>query len=294
MRGSTIICAAFLVLAGCRAMLPLEEKKPSTVLVTMTPGFVTIVPGTFTMGSLTSEPGRRPDETEHVVTLTGSFEMMAHEVTQDQFEPLMGYNPSNSDSCDTNCPVDTVNWHDAAAFANALSVAAGYGECYRCTGSGTGVGCEPSASYATPYDCPGYRLPTEAEWEYAARAGTTGGTYNGTSTLTDCTLPNTVLDPIAWFCGNSSFTTHAVGVKGANQWGLYDMLGNLYEWCHDWYDAYPQDVTDPWGPGSGLNRVLRGGSWYGLAMYARAASRIHIAPGTRDYYLGFRLARSIR
>jgi formylglycine-generating enzyme required for sulfatase activity len=138
-------------------------------------------------------------------------------------------------------------------------------------------------------------LPTEAEWEYAARAGTTGGTYNGTSTLTDCTMPNTVLDPIAWFCGNASSTTHEVGTRDPNPWGLYDMLGNVYEWCHDWYveGLGTGAVTDPWGPVTGSYRVSRGGSWSYDARYARAAYRHDRDPGNRFYYIGFRLARSL-
>ena len=284
-------------------MDPEPDTAPDTVVDTMedpdadapttTPGFVTVTPGTFTMGSPTGEPGRGSDETEHTVTLTGSYEIMEKEVTQDQFYALMAYRPSSFSWCGGSCPVETVCWHEAAAYANALSVAGGYAECYACTGSGTGVSCTPSTSYSTPYDCPGYRLPTEAEWEYAARAGTTGGTYNGTSTLTDCTMPNTVVDPIAWFCGNSSSTTHEVGGKTANAWGLYDMLGNVWEWCHDWYGTYPGTVTDPWGPGTGSYRVPRGGSCYSLAGGARAAIRYTYDPGLRYGDLGFRLARSL-
>jgi formylglycine-generating enzyme required for sulfatase activity len=248
------------------------------------------------MGSPASEPGRiAAREVEHEVTLTRSFEIMAYEVTQWQFEALMGYNPSSFGSCGSDCPVEMVNWHEAAAYANALSTDAGYAECYTCSGSGTGVTCSPSATYATPYDCPGYRLPTEAEWEYAARAGTTWGTYNGTSTLTGCESPNTVLDPIAWFCGNSSGATHAVGDKTAYAWDLYDMLGNVLEWCHDWYveGLGTGAVTDPWGPVTGSYRVLRGGSWSGYARDARAARRDDYDPGGPGNNIGFRLARSL-
>jgi formylglycine-generating enzyme required for sulfatase activity len=258
-----------------------------------TPGFVTISPDTYTMGSPTGEPGRYSDETEHMVTLTGSFEIMEKEVTQGQFEGQMEYNPSGFGSCGADCPVETVNWHEAAAYANAVSTGAGLDECYTCTGSGDSVTCEPSASYATPYDCPGYRLPTEAEWEYAARAGTPGGTYNGTSTLTLCESPNSVLDPIAWFCGNASSMTHSVGEQTPNSWELHDILGNVLEWCHDWYDSYGGAVTDPWGPETGESRVLRGGSWSDGARSARAAARNYRVPDIRTNEFGFRLARSL-
>jgi formylglycine-generating enzyme required for sulfatase activity len=150
-----------------------------------------------------------------------------------------------------------------------------------------------AAAYATPYACPGYRLPTEAEWEYAARAGTTTGTYNGTSTLTDCTNPNPILDPIAWFCGNAGSTTHAAGGKAANAWGLYDMLGNVWEWVHDWHTTYPGDVSDPWGPAAGSYRVVRGGGWNYDAQIARAAYRGSGVPSYRSSLLGFRPVRSL-
>jgi formylglycine-generating enzyme required for sulfatase activity len=150
-----------------------------------------------------------------------------------------------------------------------------------------------AAAYATPYACPGYRLPTEAEWEYAARAGTTTGTYNGTSTLLYCEQPNGVLDSIAWFCGNGGSTTHAAGGKTANAWGLYDLLGNVWEWVHDWYAAYPGDASDPWGPAAGSLRVIRGGSWVNVAQYARAADRNYDDPSSRGDSLGFRPVRSL-
>jgi formylglycine-generating enzyme required for sulfatase activity len=268
--------------------MALDSDAPPT-----TPGFVTISPVPFMMGSPTEEPGRFSDENEHSVTLTGSFEIMEKEVTQGQFEELMEYNPTDFVSCGADCPVDTMNWHEAAAYANAVSVDADLDECYTCTGSGDSVTCEPSASFATPYDCPGYRLPTEAEWEYAARAGTTGGTYNGTSTLTECESPNTVLDPIALFCGNASSTTHSVGGQTPNSWGLFDILGNVWEWCHDWYDPHEGTVTDPWGPVTGSSRVLRGGSWSSAARSTRAATRNYRVPTIRINDFGLRLARSL-
>jgi cysteine-rich repeat protein len=273
---------------------------------------------TFTMGSPSSPPeeGRDGDETQHQVTFTQNFSIWSTEVTQEDFKRVMGnWNPSEF-ACQ-KCPVEQVSWYDAVAYVNELTIREGGTPCY----AFDNVVCE-DATAATPsddymdcenatqggidsatvtlnvvssiYDCTGFRLPTEAEWEYAARAGTTTATYNGDldSGHLDCTEPNTVLDPIAWFCGNAGSTHHEKGTKNANAWGLYDMLGNVWEWCHDWYASYPGDVTDPEGPVSGSSRVLRGGSWYNLARYARAADQYHDVPGNRGSDLGLRPARS--
>jgi formylglycine-generating enzyme required for sulfatase activity len=254
--------------------------------------WVTVTAGTFMMGSPPGELGRDTGETQHDVTLTGDFEILSTEVTQGEFDLLMGYNPSYFSGCGGDCPVEAVSWYEAAAYCNELSGGAGLSQCYDCTGSGASVTCSPAAAYASPYDCPGYRLPTEAEWEYAARAGTTTATYNGDLDVTDCSS-STVLDPIAWYCGNSGGETHEVGTLDANAWGLYDMLGNVWEWCHDWYDDYPSgSVTDPWGSGAGSYRVIRGGSWYSDAGGTRAAGRNGVTPGVRNSDIGFRPVRS--
>ena len=140
--------------------------------------------------------------------------------------------------------------------------------------------CSPSNRYSTPYVCPGYRLPTEAEWEYAAQAGTTGPRYGE-------------LNAVAWYSDNSGGTTHRVGQKRANTLGLYDMLGNVWEWCHDWHGDYPGgSMTDPSGPGAGSGRVARGGSWGNGTRDVRAANRYGGTPGYRYDALGFRLSRS--
>ena len=260
---------------------PVESPASASNVRPGAPGeWVLIRAGSFTMGSFTGEPDRENDEAQHRVTLTHDFEMQTTEVTQGQFQDVMGYTPSEFTGCGRDCPVEQVSWHEAAAYCNVLSERAGLGQCYGCNGSGGDVTCSPSSRYSTPYSCPGYRLPTEAEWEYGARAGTTGSRYGD-------------LNAIAWHSNNSGSTTHRVGQKRANAWGLYDMLGNVWEWCHDWYGDYPGGaVTDPFGPGEGSFRVYRGGSWNRYTRGVRAALRNRIVPGDRNYYLGFRLSRS--
>ena len=212
--------------------------------------------------------------------MTRSYELQTTEVTQAQFEEMMWYNPSYFSRC-SDCPVESLSWYEAVAYCNALSDLAGLDRCYDCTGSGASVVCRPSESYSSPYDCPGFRLPTEAEWEYAARAGTTGPSYGD-------------LSAVAWYSDNSGDTTHRVGQKRANAWGLYDMLGNVWEWCHDWGGDYPGgSVTDPSGPDAGSSRVIRGGSWYSNARNVRAAYRNGNTPGNRNRYFGLRPVRFI-
>jgi len=236
--------------------------------------FVHIQPGRFLMGSPPGEEGRSSGEDQHEVVLTRPFLMGTAPVTQKEYQAVMGTSPSRFQGGDL--PVEKVSWFEAVAFCNTLSRGEGLEEAYLIRG--TDVRWKG-------LDCPGWRLPTEAEWEYACRAGTTGARYGN-------------LDAIAWHSGNAGGQTHPVRQKAPNAWGLCDMLGNVWEWCWDWYGTYPGGrVVDPVGPDSGSSRVLRGGSWCGgFALYARAAFRSCNDPGGpvhRNDYLGFRLARSL-
>ena len=279
-------------------------------------GFAYIPDGTFCMGSPdgskacigetpADELGRDGDETLHEVTLTTGFFLQETEVTQRQWTALGFTNPSSFDECDLDCPVEKVNWWEAVAYVNALSEAEDLTPCYELTGCNANpVGQDMECTGITvlgagnPYDCDGYRLPTEAEWEYACRAGARTAFYNGGITETECgSDPN--LTEIGWYCGNAGSTTHIVSPlnggdgKAANGWSLCDMSGNVSEWVWDWYDTYPTGpVVDPLG-GAGSYRVLRGGSWSGIAQNCRAANRGKGEPVHNNYAIGFRPARSV-
>jgi len=257
---------------------------------------VSIPAGTFTMGSPTSETGRRSNETRHSVTLSG-FSMSKYQVTQAQWTAVMGTGEDRTTATygkGDNYPVYYVSWYDAIVFCNKLSLLEGLDPIYSISGktSPTDWGTIPTSS-STTWDAAvmdksknGYRLPTEAEWEYACRAGTTTA-YNTGSTISDST---------GWYTSNSGSKTHEVGLKTANAWGLYDMHGNVSEWCWDWFDeSYysSSPANNPMGASSGTNRVRRGGSWDGFAEFLRSAYRGNdlFFPNYRSVTVGFRLVR---
>jgi formylglycine-generating enzyme required for sulfatase activity len=262
--------------------------------------FVLIPSGPFTMGSYRDEVGRFSDEMPHTVNLSNDYWFGVTEVTQDQFESIMGYNPSANTTCGARCPVDTVSWHEAAALGNALSVLAGLAPCYDCVEHGAAVVCTDDGS---PYECEGYRLPTEAEWEMAARGGTSTAFNSGGDIPEwhegDCggglVLTNgTVLDDYTIYCGNDLGHSVSVASRLPNAWGVYDTHGNVFEWCHDWYEVAlgVATVTDPVGPSSGSFKVVRSSGWFGPPGYQRAACRSTGTPEGSGDADGIRLART--
>ena len=213
------------------------------------PEMVFVEGGTFQMGSDSGEDDEKP---VHSVTLS-SFNIGKYEVTQAQWRAVMGNNPSNFKGCD-DCPVETVSWDDVQDFIRKLNAQTGKN----------------------------YRLPTEAEWEYAANGGKSskGFTYSGSNDL----------NAVAWNKDNSGSRSHAVGGKQANEIGVYDMTGNVLEWCFDWlgnYNNYRE--TNPTGASLGKYRVLRGGSWFNFPNFCRSALRNWIDQDYRLNYIGFRL-----
>lgn len=230
---------------------------------------VKILAGTFMMGSPKNELGRYydDDEKQHQVTLTKDYLLGKYPVTQAQWRAIMGNNPSCFKGAKR--PVENVSWDDAKSFCDKLNerYAGKLPQCYK------------------------FDLPTEAQWEYACRAGTTTALNNGTN-LTDEKYHCSNLAEVAWYYyQNEESQTHPVGQKRSNNAGLYDMHGNVWEWCRDWYGNYRDGaVTDPVGPRTGSYRVFRGGSWRDNAKNCRSAYRGYDSPGFRDNHFGFRLA----
>jgi formylglycine-generating enzyme required for sulfatase activity len=242
---------------------PTSNDAPKTVTNSIDMKLVLIPPGEFLMGSPDSDKDARHGETpQHQVRITRPFYLGATEVTQGQYRAVTLQSPSRFKGSD-DLPVEQVSWNDAIAFCDKLSAL----EKERLVGAR-------------------YRLPTEAEWEYACRAGSTTRFSFGDDAAS--------LNEFAWYNGNSDRKTHPVGQQRPNAWGLYDIHGNVKEWCWDWYDAsyYGQSPgADPLGPSQGAVRVARAGSWVHIPMGCRAAVRDRRAPGARPDDLGFRVVR---
>ena len=249
-------------------------------------GFVRINGGTFTMGSPANERGRDNSEDPQRQVTVSSFYMGKYEVTQKEYQEVMGTNPSSFKG--DNLPVEMVNWYDAIEYCNARSQKEGLTPAYTIDKSRkdpNNKNDKDDVKWIVTWNrnANGYRLPTEAEWEYACRAGTTTAYHTGAS----------ITDNTGWYRENSGDTTHPVGQKPANAWGLYDMHGNVYEWCWDWFGDYPRGAqADPVGASSGSYRVRRGGSFYFTAQNARSAWRGISNPSGRVSTLGFRVLRN--
>jgi formylglycine-generating enzyme required for sulfatase activity len=260
----------------CRSMTPRN---------TMTSDFALVPGGTFQMGAVgVAEP-------VHTVTVS-TFAMCIHEVTQAEYQTVVGSNPSYFSGYPSR-PVEQVSWYDAIRYCNLRSIAEGLTPCYTIGGSTnpTTWGAVPTADDATwnaafcNWTANGYRLPTEAEWEFAARGGnlSQGYTYSGSNTVGD----------VAWHLDNSDSHTQDVMTKIANELGLFDMSGNVWEWNWDWFTTYiSTPLNNPTGPSSGSSHTERGGGWYGLAYHCHVVNRDHDTPDYRNRGSGFRVVRS--
>jgi formylglycine-generating enzyme required for sulfatase activity len=259
-------------------LAPTSATPPGPITNSIDMKLVLIPAGEFLMGSPDSDQDADDDEKpQHRVRITRPFYLGACPVTQAQYQAVMGENPSHFKD-QPESPVENLSWYDAVRFCNRLSEREDLRAFYTIEGERVTV---PDWGGA------GHRLPTEAEWEYACRAGTTTRYSFGDDPA--------ALGDYAWCSGNSANTTHPVRQKHPNPWGLYDMHGNVCEWCRDVWDTnYYKDspVEDPLGPSQATNRVIRGGSWYDDPRNLRSASRLWSWPENRYSILGFRVARA--
>jgi formylglycine-generating enzyme required for sulfatase activity len=277
------------VMAGCSTDSDDDNPTPIPIEMVWIPG------GSFQMGNPDSSIGYDDERPVHTVTLTG-FYMGKYQVTQAQYQAVMGYNPSyfDYDADSENHPVEQVSWYNALVFCNKLSMAEGLSPAYRIENSTNPADWGDYWDYdwdavEVVSGSRGYRLPTEAQWEYAAKGGNgSPGNYIYAGSNDS--------DEVAWYpYDNSGYETHEVGKKAPNGLGLYDMSGNVWEWCWDWYDYYSDKTqtnpTVPASPVSGAGRVLRGGSWFHSAECLRSVFRNAYDPNNRDHCSGFRLVR---
>ena len=329
-----LFCLTFTAVLGCsepQAAVPdagdtasdtetvVDICEAGSGFVNCTDSWCRIEPGTFTLGSPITEPCRGAyTETQVEVTLTRPFLMLQHEVTQTEWEAAGLTNPSPDLAPDK--PVSTVNWYEALAYCNALSASEGLEECYNlsdCQGT-IGAGCEAESCpdlfvcagephrFDDWYACPGYRLPTSAEWEYAARAGTTTSTYNGdVTTGSDSCQVDAVVESIAWYCANSGEepSLQRVCEKQPNAWGLFDVSGNVSEWIDyvytgfdlEWGEGKDGPLTDPQGADVAQDdrRSTKGGHYRRVACYLRVASHSGLPDWASQGGTGFRPVRTL-
>ncbi len=268
---------------------------PSCLTVTSAPPppMVLIPGGTFEMGCTAEQTNCQDELPVHTVTLS-DFYLGVFEITQDEWESIMGYNPSTFNDCGGTCPVEQISWYETIVYCNSLSIQQGLTPVYIINGSTDPDIWGPPPVFNPSWDAVianfsanGYRLPTEAEWEYAARAG--GGApqtlFSGSNNLNE----------VGWWDQNAGGTTHPVGGLQPNAFGLFDMSGNVYEWIWDWYDGnyYANSPpNNPTGPPNGIFRLRRSGSWSDPPAFCRVADRDTSIPGATNAAFGFRIART--
>ncbi|MEM8486570.1 MAG: formylglycine-generating enzyme family protein [Bacteroidota bacterium] len=270
----TAVAVLFISLFPLHAVSHAQDAQRSfshTIQLAM----VQVPGGTFSMGNTGAANGERAETPVQDVNVA-PFALGIFEVTQAQFEAIMGYNPSYNRA--QNKPVEQISWYDAVRFCNRLSRLDGFEPAYQ---------IDPVTGYTRIADTDGYRLPTEAEWEYAARAGTTTDTFAGNLTVQEG--QDEVLDEIAWYyTGHSEGYTRAVGGKSPSPLGLYDMLGNVWEWTDSWFANY-DDKTAP-----RQLKTLRGGAMDAWPFANRSSYRYRLHPSYTSYNIGFRIARSLQ
>jgi len=244
--------------------------------------------GSFLMGGPESEGGYFDERPQHTVSIS-AFSLSETEITQKQWLDVMGSEDSHFNGYGDSSPVDSVTWFDCIDFCNTLSQLESLPHCYEMANVTYESNHIKSADVTCDFEATGYRLPTEAEWEYACRANTTTRFHSGDS--------DAALDRVAWANGNSEHRSHAVGEREPNAWGFYDMHGNVWEWCWDWYlvnyyASRPNPDIDPTGHSVGDGRVMRGGSFSKSSIHCRSAVRSNNFPAHGFQEYGLRVARS--